>query len=82
MANFKFELNRDGVRELLQSPEARKVCENAARQALQTLGSGYASDTRIGKNRVRVEVRPETAAAYYENQRSNSILKAIGSVEL
>ena len=79
--SVRFELNRAGVRKMLQSSGARKVCEGAANQALQILGSGYASDTRIGKNRVRVEVRPETTEAYYENQRYNTILKAVRSVK-
>ena len=82
MANVKFELNRAGVRELLQSAEAREVCENAAKQALQTLGDGYGSDTRTGKNRVIVEISPQTPKAYYENKRHNAILKAVGGVEL
>ena len=79
--SVKFELNRAGVRKMLQSSGVRKVCEGAANQALQTLGPGYGSDTRIGKNRVRVEVRPETAEAYYENQRHNTVLKAVRSVK-
>ena len=79
---MKFQLDREGVRQLLQSDEAREICEDAAKQALQALGPGYVSDTRIGKNRVRVEVRPETAEAYRENQRRNTVLKAVGGVEL
>ena len=78
----KFELNPEGVRRLLQSDEARKVCEDAAKQALQTLRNGYGSDTRTGKNRVIVEVAPKTPKAYYENKRHNAILKAVGSVEV
>ena len=78
----KFELNRDGVRKLLQSDAAREVCEDAAKQALQTLGNDYGSDTRTGKNRVIVEISPKTPKAYYENRRRNAILKAVGSVEL
>ena len=78
----KFELNPKGVRSLLQSDEARKVCDDAAKQALQTLGNGYGSDTRTGKNRVIVEISPKTPKAHYENKRHNAILKAVGSVEL
>ena len=78
----KFELNRDGVRKLLQSSGARKVCEGAAHQALETLGPGYGSDTRIGKNRVVVEVSPQAPEAYYDNKRHNSVLKAVRSVKL
>ena len=82
MASVKFELNGVGVRQLLQSDEAREVCEDAAKQALQTLGDGYGSDTRTGKNRVIVEISPKTPKAYYENKRHNTMLKAVGSVEL
>ena len=78
----KFELDRKGVRQLLQSAEAREICEDAAKQALQTLGDGYGSDTRTGKNRVIVEISPETPKAYYENKRHNTILKAVGGVEI
>lgn len=79
---MKFELNRAGVRELLQSDGARDVCEDAARQALQTLDPGYVSDTRIGRNRVRVEVRPDTPKAYYQNKAHNTVLKAVRSVKI
>ena len=78
----KFQLDREGVRQLLQSDEAREICESAAKQALQTLGDGYGTDTRTGKNRVVVEISPQTSKAYYENKRHNTILKAVGSVEL
>ena len=79
---LKFELDPKGVRQLLQSDEAREICEDAAKQALQTLGDGYGSDTRTGKNRVIVEIRPQTPKAYYENKRCNTVLKAVGSVEV
>ena len=78
----KFELDSKGVRQLLQSAGAREICEDAAKQALQTLGDGYGSDTRTGKNRVIVEISPQTPRAYYENRRHNTILKAVGSVEV
>lgn len=80
--SVKFELDRNGVRKLLQSSEARKVCEDAAKQALETLGPGYGSDTRTGKNRVIVEVSPQTPKAYYENKRHNTVLKAVRGVKL
>ena len=82
MASVKFQLDSKGVRRLLQSAEAREVCENAATQALQTLGDGYGSDARTGKNRVIVEISPKTPKAYYENKRHNTVLKAVRGVEL
>ena len=82
MAKFQFELNRAGVRELLQSPEARSLCEGLAKQALQSLGDGYSSDTRTGANRVCVEIHADTPRAYYSNRKHNRILKAVGSLKV
>lgn len=82
MSLVKFELNSSGVRQLLQSAEVRAVCEGAAGQALRTLGPGYTTDTRTGRNRIRVEVRPETPEAHRENRKNNSVLKAVGGVKL
>lgn len=82
MALEKFELDSNGVRQLLQSAEVRDVCERAAGQALRTLGSGYTTDTRTGRNRIRVEVRADTPEAKRENRKNNSVLKAVGGVKL
>lgn len=82
MGNIRFELNRDGVRELLQSPEAAKLCETIALRALQTLGAGYGSDTRTGRHRVRVEISAKSPRAYFHNLKHNAILKAVGGAKL
>lgn len=78
MAKVKFELNRDGVRELMRSPEMMAVCESYANRALGNLGSGYEVSTMTGRNRVNAEVRAETFAARKENLENNTILKALG----
>lgn len=77
MANIKFELNREGVRELLRSQAMMDVCEGYAKKALGRLGGGYEVTTLVGKNRVNAEVAATTFAARVENSKNNSILKAI-----
>ena len=77
MSDFRFELDKKGVRELLRSAEARSVCESYADAALGRLGAGYGKNTRTGKNRVNVEVAAETRAAANENSKGNTILKAV-----
>ena len=77
MANMDFELNREGVRELLRSDEMMQVCSEYASAAVSRLGAGYEMDTRRGKNRVNAQVTAETFAARHENAKSNSILKAL-----
>ena len=82
MAKLKFELNRAGVRDFMRSPEMMKVCQDAADQALRTLGAGYESDAHTGKNRVNVAVGAATIRARRENLKNNTILKAVENVKI
>jgi hypothetical protein len=77
MSNFKFELNSQGVRDLLKSNEMAEICNGYASKALGALGSGYSSNMYYGKNRVNVEVYAETFQAKRDNLKNNSILKAV-----
>ena len=77
MADVKIELNREGVRALLRSPEMLAVCKEHADAARGRLGAGYEVTTRIGKNRVNAQVSTETPAARRENAKGNAILKAL-----
>ena len=75
--DIKIELNHDGVRALLRSPEMLAVCEGKAREIRSRLGDGYGVDSRTGAGRVNAEVRAETPRARRENYRENTILKAL-----
>lgn len=77
--DIKFELNRAGVRALLQSPEMMAVCEGKARAALSHLGAGYTVTTYVGRNRVNAEVATNSPEARQENLKNNTILKAVGA---
>lgn len=78
MANrVKFVLNRNGVKELMQSPQMMQVCQNYANKALGSLGDGYVVTTRTGKTRVNAEIAASTAEARRENSENNTILKAL-----
>ena len=78
MADFKFELNTAGVRELLQSSEMMSICEQYANNAVAALGDGYEMSTYVGKTRVNASVMAVSYAAKKENLENNSILKAVG----
>lgn len=78
MAKTKFELNRDGVRDLLRSHEMATVCLDYANSALGRLGAGYEVNTHLGPNRFNAEVCAVTYAAKKDNLKNNSILKALG----
>lgn len=77
MAKVKFELNREGVRDLLKSKEMMDVCQKYANNALGKLGDGYEVTTHTGSNRVNAEVAAVTYAAQKENLSDNTIIKAV-----
>lgn len=82
MSNFRFELNRAGVRELLQSSEMqgvlREASENIRSNAEGMTGLEYRSDVKVGKNRAVATIAADSAKAYYDNLSHNTLLKALG----
>lgn len=77
MANVKFELNRNGVKELMQSSEMMTVCKSYANNALASLGDGYEVTTMTGKTRVNAEISAVTYEARKDNLENNTILKSL-----
>lgn len=77
MAKVRFELNREGVRDLLRSKEMMDVCQEYANNALGKLGDGYEVTTHTGTNRVNAQVAAVTYAAEKENLSDNTIIKAV-----
>lgn len=77
MAKVRFELNREGVRELLRSKEMMDVCQKYANNALGKLGDGYEVTTHTGTNRVNAQVAAVTYVAKKENLSDNTIIKAV-----
>lgn len=77
MSNVKFELNPEGVGELLRSKEMMDICSDYANSALARLGNGYEVTTRTYQKRVVAKVAAKSFAAKRENLKSNSILKAV-----
>ena len=77
MSKFKFELNRAGVKELMQSEEMQSILKEYATGIRNRCGEGYEQDIYIGKNRANAMVWPETFQAKRDNLKNNSILKAV-----
>ena len=73
MAKVRFELNRQGVRELLRSQEMLDICTEYANNALARLGDGYEVNTMTGAVRVNAEVYAQSFAAKRENRKSNTM---------
>ena len=75
MSDFKFVLNRDGVRELMQSPEMQDVLVDFAGQVAERAGDGYS--VYVGTTRANVSVRTETEEAMADNLDHNTLEKSI-----
>ena len=75
MSDFKFTLNRDGVRELMQSQEMQDVLVEFAGQVAERAGDGYS--VYVGTTRANVSVGTATEAAMADNLDHNTLEKAI-----
>lgn len=75
---FRFELDREGVRELLRSGEVLEMLEREAESRVASLGAGYTTDSYIGQNRCNVRIMAESEEAIRENLESNTLLQVIG----
>lgn len=78
MSKVNFKLDRDGVRQLLQSAEAMAVCEEYAQGIRNRAGDGYEVTTMVGKTRVNASVYAATVEARQDNYNNNTLLKARG----
>lgn len=75
--NFKFELNRAGVKELMQSEKMQKLLNEKATQVRNRCGEGYEQDSYVGKNRAAATVSAVTKKARIDNSDNNTLLKAV-----
>ena len=78
MANVLVELNPDGVRQLLRSPEMMSICSAQAQAIAARAGAGYEVSTYTGRNRVNASVHAATRKARRDNVKNNTLLKALG----
>ena len=76
-AKFRIELNSEGVKELLRSPEMAAICKEHARTIANRAGSGYGVSTYTGVTRVNASVITETMEAVRDNAKNNTLLKAV-----
>lgn len=75
MSDFKFVLDRAGVRELMQSQEMQDVLVEFAEAVAERVGEGY--DVYVGRNRANVSVVAATEEANNDNLDHNTLEKAI-----
>lgn len=71
----KFELNYNGVSELLKGPNMQAVLVSEAVKVKNRVGDGYS--VYVGPTRANVSVRTETDDAAQDNLDNNTLLKAV-----
>lgn len=77
-SKWKVWIDQKAFREnVLKGDETKKAINDAANRALNACGEGYKAKPYDGKLRAGVVIAPETAEAYYDNLRNNTLLKAI-----
>lgn len=78
-SKFKFELNSDGVRELLKSNQMKKVLKDYTDAISDKAGSGYYGSVIEVSDRAKGFVHTTTKQAQKDNLKNNTLLKALGS---
>lgn len=82
MSKVKFELNRAGVLELMKSEEMQGVLSECAGRVLSRAqsmtGLEYKAEIKSGRTRASARVSADSAHAYYEALKNDTLLKALG----
>ena len=81
MAKVRFELNREGVRELLKSSEMENILDDYASAVVNNAGEGFKKEFYSGTNRNSYTIVPGNADAHFKNIRENTLIKALGAVK-
>lgn len=80
MAEVRFELNCQGVADLMKSSEMQEILSGYGTKALSTCPDiGYEASTRVGKTRAVGIVKAASAHAFYENRKNHTLQKALGA---
>lgn len=77
MSKVEIELNREGVRQLMRSPEMQVILKAQAEAIKDKCGEGY--ETYTAPTRAVAIVGTATEAAINDNSDNNTILKAVGA---
>ena len=82
MSNVEFELDLDGLNELMKSPEMEAALESAGAAVANAAGSEYSHRVHQATFVSICNVYPESKKAARKNAKENTLLKALGQVGL
>lgn len=76
-SNVNFELNIEGLRDLMKSQEMQDVLKSHTDGMVQECGPGYNNDIYVGNFVALSSVYTETKEAYQDNLDNNTLLKVL-----
>ena len=76
--HVEFKLDRGGVDELLKSQEMQNMLAAKAAEIAARAGDGFTSGVRVGEDRARAYVLPETYRARRRQARDHVLERAVG----
>lgn len=79
MSKFRFELNIEGLRDLMKSDEMVEVLDEAGSAVADGAGLDYGYRTHEGDYTAITNVYPDSNEARRENLYNNSLLKSLGN---
>ena len=79
MADVKFELNLQGLNELMKSPEMQAALDEAGARVASIAGSDYATSAKTGRWIGFCNVFPNSRRAAHENFQDNTLIKALSA---
>lgn len=79
MSNYQFELNREGVKQIMQSAEMKTILDETAQHIASSAEGDYKVDTMTGRTRANAKVSCASVRTYYDNLRNNTLLKAMAN---
>lgn len=82
MANYKVEVNIQGVRDLLRSEEVNNICSACADRVVASAGEGYEKRLYVGERRLAYTIVPTSIEASKKNLKHNILVKALGAAKL
>jgi len=77
MSKMKFELNRQGVANLMKSSNMQTILKGHATAIRNRSGRGYEQDIYVGKNRANARVWADSQEAKGDNMDNNTLLKSV-----
>ena len=77
MSNVRFELDENGVKELLRSQEMQSILKEHGQEKALSAGEGYESEVHVFQKRAVAHVYAKTLEAKRDNFDNNTLLKVV-----